>query len=83
MITFEDKLPKYETDITISDLGEGCFFEWDKIIYQLLYWRKGESGRTYWHCMSVNTGDKRNFFGDVSVAPVNVTIIATSYCMKE
>ena len=26
MITFEDKLPKYETDITISDLGDGWFF---------------------------------------------------------
>lgn len=83
MITFKNKPPKYETDTTISDLGEGIFFEWDRIIYQLLYWRKGESGRTYWHCMSVNTGDKKNFYEDVPVAPVNVTIIATSYCMKE
>lgn len=83
MITFEDKLPKYETDITISDLGEGIFFEWNKVIYQLLYWRRGEDGKTYWHCMCVTTGAKKNFFEDVSVAPVNVTIIATSYCTKE
>lgn len=31
MITFEDKLPKYETDITISDLGEGCFLNGIKL----------------------------------------------------
>lgn len=83
MITFEDKLPKYETDITISDLGEGIFFEWNKIICQLLYWRKGVNGKTYWHCMCINTGTILNFLEDVSVIPVNVTITATSYCTKE
>lgn len=83
MITFENKLFKYNSNITISDLGEGSFFERDRNIYQLLYWQKTKDGETYWHCMCINSGLMNDFYADVNVIPINVTITATSYCTKE
>lgn len=83
MITFKNELDKFKTDVSISDMGEASFFERDRNIYQLLYWRKTKDGDTYWHCMCINSGLTNDFYADVDVIPVNVTITATSYCTKE
>ncbi len=82
MISFEDKLPKYNPGITISSLDEGSFFKYEEHFYQLLYWDKDTKNETYWHCMRVDGGPTKNFFDDICVTLINVTITATSYCER-
>lgn len=83
MITFENQLPRPKSKFTISDMGEGVFFEYKGTVFQLLYWKKDEEGQTYWHCMEFGSRAITDFYHDIPVIPINVTIIANSYCEKE
>ena len=75
MITLNNELPGLHK-ITLAEIDEGDFFEYESHIYQCLAWDE-QAG--YFNCLIPGAKEYVSFDGDTVVRPVDVEITVTGY----